>query len=282
MYRTISSPIVLEGIGIHSGIQAKIELLPSENGIWFMKKGREESCTSASIENVINTTHGISIGNGEDSYSMVEHLLASLFALNVDGISVVVEEGDELPIFDGSARTIAEKLKSKGFEEIDTNQRKDDIHITTPFTCTIDGSFLSVYPSDKLVVSYFISYEKYPEVTQAETLAITPEIFLTEIAPARTFAFLEWVKPLQERGLIKGGNLDNSLVYSEDGLLNTTPLRYETEFVRHKILDFLGDFSLLGRRIIGHFVIICGGHTSHIEFAKKLRDFLDTHNLKKN
>jgi UDP-3-O-[3-hydroxymyristoyl] N-acetylglucosamine deacetylase len=279
MYRTIGSPVVFEGVGVHSGIRSRVELFPSQDGISFMKKGSEDTRITPTLDNVIDTTHGVRIGNSTHSFHMVEHLLGSLFAFNIDGVSIVVENGEELPILDGSAKIIAEKLKSVEVKERERGEERVEINILTPFSCSVGNSFLSVYPSDRLVVSYFISYERYPEVTQTETVTITPENFVQEIAPARTFAFLEWVKPLQEKGLIKGGNLDNSLVWSEEGLMNSAPLRYETEFVRHKILDFLGDISLLGVRVVGHFVILCGGHTSHIEFAKKLRNFLDSQNL---
>lgn len=269
--RTIKTPITFDGIGVHSGIKTRIELLPSNDGISFVMKESGSEKVIASIDNVLSTVHGTSIGNSKSSFGMVEHLLGTLFAFQIDGVTVVLEMGYEIPIFDGSALPIVDKLKRIKIVEVESGYKKREIKIIKPFSFNYKKSFLAVYPSKTFIISYFISYENYNELTQMKTLEITPETFSKEIAPARTYAFLEWIEPLRERGLIKGGSLNNSLVYSHEGLLNNCSLRFPDEFVRHKILDFLGDLSLMERRIIGHFIIVCGGHTAHIEFLKKLK-----------
>ncbi len=274
-YKTIKSPVTFDGIGVHSGEKSRIELIPSTDGVIFMKRGEEQTKVIASVDNVVSTEHGTTIGNGEVSFRMVEHVLAALTGFDIDGVTIVVDNGDEIPILDGSALLIAEKLKDIAFVEGGNANKKPLVIIENPFVTNVGKSFLGVYPSPKLVISYFISYDKYPELTQMKTVLVTPEVFIKEIAPARTYAFAEWVEPLRKRGLIKGGNLDNSVVYSKDGILNRTPLRFDDEFVRHKILDFLGDLSLLGSKIIGHFVVVCGGHSSHITFLKQLETFIN-------
>ena len=274
-YKTIKSPVTFDGIGVHSGEKSRIELIPSTDGVIFMKRGEEQTKVIASVDNVVSTEHGTTIGNDKVSFRMVEHVLAALTGFDIDGVTIVVDNGNEIPILDGSALLIAEKLKDITFVEEKNTNKKPLVIIENPFVANVGKSFLGVYPSPKLVISYFISYDKYPELTQMKTVLVTPEGFVKEIAPARTYAFDEWVEPLRKRGLIKGGNLDNSVVYSKDGILNRTPLRFEDEFVRHKILDFLGDLSLLGSKVIGHFVVVCGGHSSHITFLKQLETFIN-------
>lgn len=246
-------------------------LNPSDEGIVFCKGDCKSPAVSATIANVLDTVHGTSIGSGEASFRMVEHLLGTLYAHGIDGVRIVVERGDELPILDGSALPIVQALR-----ETDTVRREavapsTALVVDEPFHYTHKGSILAVYPATRLGISYFISYRQYPELTQQKTVAVDPAGFDAEIAPARTYAFLEWIEPLQKQGLIKGGSLENSLVYGKDGFINPGPLRFNDELVRHKILDFLGDLSLFGQRITGHFVIICGGHTSHVAFLNALK-----------
>ncbi len=269
-YRTIRNPFSFEGIGVHSGKKTRITVIPSGGNIEFMKKGIEDSRIEACIDNVTDTTHGTTLGNGLFRFRTVEHILATFFALRVRGLTVVLEDGEEIPILDGSAKPIVEKLKKELMVEKLTKNGSDSLQIKSPITYKKGNCFISVFPSLSLKISYLINYDNYPELTQMKTLNVTDESFVNEIAPARTFAFLEWVKPLRKRGLISGGSFENALVYSKAGLLNKTELRFDDEFVRHKILDFLGDLSLLCRRLKGHFVIMRGGHTTHVEFLRKL------------
>ncbi len=271
IHRTIQQPITFEGIGVHSGAMTKVTLRPSADGIYFRKRGENAGvCVAASLDNVTDTVHGTTLGSSNVSFAVVEHLLAALYSLEIDGVEVILE-GDELPIMDGSALPFVKILDGIRIVEEQPERVHDDIVIKYPLNYEHKGSFLAVFPSPEFTISYFISYKDYPELTQMKTMVMSPEYFVREIAPARTFAFLEWVEPLQKQGLIKGGSLENSLVYSKNGFLNPSSLRFADELVRHKILDFLGDISLLKRRVIGHFVILCGGHTAHIDFFKKLK-----------
>jgi len=275
IYRTIQNSVTLNGIGVHSGIKTRVKLLPSDEGISFIKKENDATKIIASIDNVVNTVHGTTIGNGTVSFGMVEHLLGALLGFEIDGMTIVFEKGDELPILDGSALPIVEKFRNIKIIEKKVVKRDNEVIIDKPFLFNFGKSHLALYPSPKLVISYFINYENYPELTQMKTVEVTQEHFVKEIAPARTYAFHEWVEPLRKQGLIKGGSLENSLVYSKKGLLNKTPLRFKDEFVRHKILDFIGDLLLLEKRVVGHFVILCGGHTAHIAFLKQLKKIID-------
>jgi len=271
--RKLTKPIIFSGIGVHTGERTNVRFLPASDGIYFTRNGRNDIKIEASIQNVVDSFHGTTIGNGTINFSMVEHILASLFAFGIDSVIIETEGGYEIPILDGSAAEIAEKLNNAVVESHMDNDN-DTVVIEDPFIYNNEDKFCAVYPSTKFIVSYLISYKNYPELTQMKTIEITKDKFVTEIAPARTYAFLEWVEPLKKHGLIKGGTLENSLVYSKDGLLNKTPLRFPDEFVRHKILDFIGDLSLLKKRIIGHFVVLCGGHTTHIAFLKALKKVL--------
>lgn len=279
--RTIQSPVIFDGVGVHSGIKTRIEIIPSAQGINFMKKGDEKTRVAALVNNVVNTLQGTTIGNGRISFSMVEHLLGTLFALGINDVTVMLDGGNEVPIFDGSALPIVNKIIEAGFIEKTDKSKETTCFIKEPSSINLKKSILALYPSRKLVISYFINYSNYPELTQMKTIEVSEENFVKEIAPARTYAFLEWIESLKKQGLIKGGNLENALVYSKDGLLNNTPLRFKDEFVRHKILDFIGDLSLLGRRVIGHFVILCGGHTSHIAFLKELKKRIESNKYEK-
>lgn len=271
-YRTIQRPITFRGVGVHTGDDTAVILNPSDHGITFSKKGLEGKVVHASIDNVIDTVHGTSIGDGGITFRMVEHLLATLFAHEIDGAHIVVENGDEIPILDGSALPIVEALEGTAIVNREAVETPALVEVKEPFHLFHKESFLAVYPASQCSITYFISYREYPELTQAKTVVVEPELFKREISPARTYAFLEWIEPLQKKGLIKGGSLENSLVYSRDGFLNTDPLRFSDELVRHKILDFMGDLSLLRKRIQGHFVIMCGGHSAHIGFLKALEE----------
>jgi UDP-3-O-acyl N-acetylglucosamine deacetylase len=270
-FRTIKRSVTFRGVGVHTGIDTAVTLHPSEGRTVFSKKGKETILIGASIDNVLDTVHGTSIGNGAVTFRMVEHLLGALYAQQIDGVHVVVENGDEIPILDGSALPVVQSLKKAGTMQRDGIEATEDVRIEAPFQVSVGGSFLGVYPASQCAVTYFISYQEYPELTQLKTVIVEPRVFEKEIAPARTFAFMEWVEPLQKKGLIKGGSLENSLVYSKEGFLNPGPLRFEDELVRHKILDFLGDLALLEKRIQGHFIIVCGGHTAHIAFLNGLK-----------
>jgi UDP-3-O-[3-hydroxymyristoyl] N-acetylglucosamine deacetylase len=273
-YRTLKSPVSFRGVGVHTGTDTVVTINPFDHGISFSRNGCESTLIEASIDNVLDTVHGTSIGNGQISFRMVEHLLATLFANEIDGAHIIVENGDEIPILDGSALPLVQMLKGTEIIRREGLKVSDVLTVREPFHFTQRESFLGVFPAPQCTITYFISYQEYPELTQLKTVVVDPRFFEEEIAPARTYAFLEWIEPLQKQGLIKGGSLENSLVYSKDGFLNPGPLRFQDELVRHKILDFLGDLSLFGKRIQGHFIVVCGGHTAHIAFLRALRQHI--------
>lgn len=275
-YRTVQDCVTFRGVGVHTGTETTVTIHPSDHGITLSKSDHKGISVNASIENVLDTVHGTSIGNGQIRFQMVEHLLATLYAMEIDGAHIIVENGDELPIMDGSALPLVQVLKRTKVINREGIEPTGSVVVRTPFHMSEGNSYLAVYPAPECTISYFINYKDYPELTQLRTAEVGPSIFETEIAPARTYAFFEWIEPLKRQGLIKGGSLENSLVYSKDGFMNPGPLRFRDELVRHKILDFIGDLSLYGSRIQGHFMIICGGHTAHISFLKALKEHLST------
>jgi UDP-3-O-[3-hydroxymyristoyl] N-acetylglucosamine deacetylase/3-hydroxyacyl-[acyl-carrier-protein] dehydratase len=197
----------------------------------------------------------------------IEHVLAAIAGLEIDNVYAEVDAG-EAPVGDGSSLPFVEALSEAGIEEQD--QARKGIKITHPITYEHDGISLLALPSNSLKLSYTIEYGHLALDTQYRSFTIDPKTFVSEIAPARTYCFLEDVEQLKAAGLIKGGSLENAIVIGDEGVLNED-LRFSDEFARHKVLDLLGDLVLLGAHLEAHIVAIKGGHASHIEFIKQLR-----------
>jgi len=206
----------------------------------------------------------------------VEHLLSALVSQGIDN-AIIELNTPEVPIMDGSAAPFVYLIREEaGVKKL--AQPRKYVKITKPLTLTHGDKQIALYPSDDLKVSYTISFDHPLLRHQARTLAITEESFIEEIAPARTFGFLKEVEMLRQKGLALGGSLDNAIVLGETGVLNNT-LRFEDEFVRHKILDVLGDLFLIGYPLIGHIVAHRGGHMLHTAFAAHILKHTDAWQL---
>jgi UDP-3-O-[3-hydroxymyristoyl] N-acetylglucosamine deacetylase/3-hydroxyacyl-[acyl-carrier-protein] dehydratase len=197
----------------------------------------------------------------------VEHLLAALAGLGIDNLHVEVD-ANEIPFGDGSALPLVIALKSAGIVEQDRERRF--VAITEPVYYKNDEVTLSVLPSDDLRLTMTVAYDHVAVGTQYASFTITPEVFERELAPARTFGFLRDVKMLQEKGLIKGGSLENAIVIGDESILNDD-LRYPDEIVRHKLLDLLGDMYLLGMPMKGHIIAVKSGHAMHVNFSRQIK-----------
>jgi UDP-3-O-[3-hydroxymyristoyl] N-acetylglucosamine deacetylase len=205
------------------------------------------------------------------SVETVEHLLAALTALGVDNVVVELNH-PEVPIMDGSSAPFVYLIHEAGVKRLQAPRRF--LKVLRPISLTHGDKRIALYPSDHFKVTYSISFDHPLLRHQSRTMRITEESFVEEIAPARTFGFLKEVEMLRQRGLALGGSLDNAIVLGETGVLNNV-LRFEDEFVRHKILDVIGDLSLVGYPVIGHLVAHRGGHALHTAFAAKILDERD-------
>ncbi len=205
------------------------------------------------------------------SVETVEHLLAALTALGIDNV-IVELNSPEVPIMDGSAAPFVYLiLNEAGVKKL--TAPKKYLKVLRPISLSQGDKRIALYPSDHFKVTYSISFDHPLIRHQSRTMKITDETFVEEIAPARTFGFLKEVEMLRQRGLALGGSLDNAVVLGETGALNA--LRFEDEFVRHKILDAIGDLSLVGYPVIGHLVAHRAGHALHTAFAARILEQVD-------
>jgi UDP-3-O-[3-hydroxymyristoyl] N-acetylglucosamine deacetylase len=205
------------------------------------------------------------LGNGEATVETVEHLLAALHCMGVDN-AVVELNHRELPIMDGSSAPWVYLIQDAGVKTL--NVARKAIQINRPIQIQDGDKRIALYPFDGFKISYTINFDHPMLRHQQKTMDLDEEVFIDQIAPARTFGFLKEVEFLRQRGLAMGGSFENSIVLGETGVLN--PLRFEDEFVRHKILDAVGDLALLGHPIQGHLVVHRGGHALHTAFAREV------------
>jgi UDP-3-O-[3-hydroxymyristoyl] N-acetylglucosamine deacetylase len=209
------------------------------------------------------------------SVETVEHLLAALTALGIDNVVVELDH-PEVPIMDGSSAPFVYLINEAGVRRLPAPRRY--LKVLRPISLTQGDKRIALYPSDHFKVTYSISFDHPLLRHQSRTMRVTEESFVEQIAPARTFGFLKEVEMLRQRGLALGGSLDNAIVLGETGVLNNA-LRFEDEFVRHKILDVIGDLSLVGHPVVGHLVAHRGGHALHTAFAAKILEEQDAWRL---
>src|SRR4030095_3547501 len=267
--RTLRRPVSCSGIGLHSGNKVTLSLkpAPADFGIRFQR------ADLGGLEIPATVTHlgGIRLATGLTreavSVETVEHLLAALTALGIDNCIVELNT-PEVPIMDGSAAPFVYLiLNEAGVKRLPAP--KHVLKVRPPISLSQGDKRIALYPSDHFKVTYSISFDHPLIRHQSRTMKITDETFVEEIAPARTFGFLKEVEMLRQRGLALGGSLDNAIVLGETGVLNNA-LRLEDEFVLHKILDVIGDLSLVGHPVVGHLVAHRGGHALHTAFAARI------------
>jgi UDP-3-O-[3-hydroxymyristoyl] N-acetylglucosamine deacetylase len=258
----------LSGVGLHSGITTKVRVTPASpgEGRYFVRVDLPEKLKiPATIEYVSQTTLSTELALGNAKVRTVEHLLAALSASGINDACIEVD-GVEIPLLDGSARLWVEALKESG--EMGREGEKKLV-IQKPIWIYEGDSFVAAIPAPETRFTYGIDFSDKAIANQWHSWHPATEDFATEIAPARTFGFAEQIAQLQEAGLIKGGNLDNALVCSHEGWLNP-PLRFTNEPARHKLLDLVGDLSLLGTFPQAHFIAYKASHKLHIALARKI------------
>jgi len=269
--KTIASQISLSGVGIHTGNKVKITFKPAEafSGITFIRtdipgapriKANVQSFLAAKF------SRRSSIGNTELEVQTIEHLMASLSSLGIDNIDVEIDN-NELPGLDGSAIKFIEALEKAQIVE---QEQEEYIHVVKEPICVEDGaSSITVVPAKEFKISYTLNYDHPLLESQFLEICVNAESFKNEIAPARTFCLESEASDLQNQGLGLGANYENTLVVGKTGVIKNK-LRFKDEFVRHKILDLIGDLCLAGCPIRGHVIAIKSGHSLNLKIAQKI------------
>lgn len=270
---TIAASITQTGVGLHSGVNTHVRILPAElgSGRYFVRVDLPDApIIPAQVAAVSQTVLSTQLGKGEVSVRTVEHLLAALVGMGVDNARIEID-GAELPLLDGSARIWAESIAAVGLLSQPTNDSPLSPVIQEPIWIYEGDTFVAAIPAPETRFSYGIDFDLPAIGNQWHSWLLSAASFAAEIAPARTFGLLHQLEYLQKSGLIKGGSLENALVCGPDGWLNP-PLRFANEPVRHKILDLVGDLSLVGNIPCAHFLAYKASHNLHIQLAQRILD----------
>jgi UDP-3-O-[3-hydroxymyristoyl] N-acetylglucosamine deacetylase len=264
---TIRKPVSIEGIGLHSGKLARVTLAPAaaDSGITFVSRPTGQRIP-ARVESVVNSHYATTVGVDGARVQTVEHLLAAVAGLDIDNLAVEVD-GPEIPALDGSAKPFVALLALAG--RVQQSARRRPLTLPYPLRVGGGGRWTHVVPADSLRITYTLDNDHPAIGTQVLSWAPTERSFVDEFAPARTYGFLRDLGLMRKNGLARGGSLDNAIVLGNRGALNG--LRYRDEFVRHKILDLLGDLALLGRPLRAHVIARNGGHALNLELVSAIQ-----------
>lgn len=267
---TLAKTVTISGIGLHSGARINMTLRPAEAGtgiVFHRVDGPQTVSIAACADNVVDTRMATVLGRGEVRISTVEHLLASLSAYGVDNLHIDID-GPEVPILDGSSIPFATLLETAGLRKL--SRSRMFLAIRHPLSVSDGEKRINIIPSRFFRMTFDIAFEHPCIPLQQRSIKITAESFRRELAPARTFGFLRDVERLKAAGLARGGSLENAIVVDDERILNPEGLRFPDEFVRHKILDAIGDLSLLGYPILGHVRAYKAGHDVNHQLVKKI------------
>lgn len=257
--QTISRPVEFRSVGLHTGVNCSARILPAppDSGVTF-RRTDVRADIPASVANVAETAYATVLEAGGARVSTVEHFLAALYGMEIDN-AVVEVDGPELPILDGSALPVAQAIAAAGAAEQPVRRRF--VRIVEREKIRRNGSMIAVAQSEDLEVLMAVNFPAAAIGKQWFRFTLSPERFLADVAPARTFVLREQIEGLWAAGLAKGGSLDNAIVVDGDKVYNTQGLRFSDEFVRHKLLDFLGDLALVGRPLRAAFLAVRPGHS---------------------
>ncbi len=260
---TIRKPVSIEGIGLHSGKVARVTVAPAppDAGVVFKVRATGERIP-ARPESVVNSHYATTLGVNATRIQTVEHLMAAAAGLGIDNIEIEVD-GPEIPALDGSAKPFVALLAFAGRAQQSARRRM--LPLPCPLRVGGAGRWIHIVPSDTFRISYTLDNDHPAIGTQVLSWSPSERSFVEEFAPARTYGFLRDLGLMRKNGLARGGSLDNAIVLGNSGALNG--LRYHDEFVRHKILDLLGDLALLGRPLGAHVIARNGGHTLNLELV---------------
>jgi len=271
MQKTIKREAFASGVGLFTGEKVTLKILPAPpfSGIVFQRvdlPGKPE--IPAKLSFVREALRCTRLAIEKASIHMVEHLLSALGSLGVDNAKIEIE-GPEILAADGSSQFFVDLVERAGLEV--QNAPRRFLKITEPIYWSESDVHLVALPADEFRISYTMHYPQSPLLgSQFYTISLNPESYKKEISPCRTFSLYEEILPFIEKGLIKGGGLENALVIKGDQIMNPEGARFPNEMVRHKILDLIGDLSLIGMPILGHIISIRSGHSSNVAFAKAI------------
>lgn len=265
--QTLNRPANFSGIGLHSGNRVNMTFLPAEpnTGLRFRRvdlDGKPE--IEARVENVAETNRSTTLAKGNIKIHTVEHVLAAFAGSGVDN-AVIEIDANEPPIADGSSREFCKLIQNAGV--VPQNEKREPYVVTEPIELRLGETVMTLFPDENFKITC-TSADQKGRFTQFYSTEVTPRTWEKELSHARTFCFYEEIEYLFKNGLIKGGSLENAVVIRDDAVLTTEPLRYANEFVRHKMLDIIGDLSLIGRPIRGHVIAVKPSHSGNCELAR--------------
>ena len=268
--QTLNRPASYSGIGLHSGNRVTMTFLPAppNTGIRFRRvdlDGKPE--IEARADNVGETSRSTTLAKGNTRIHTVEHVLATFAGYGIDN-AIVELDANEPPIADGSAREYCKMIQSAGI--VPQDERREPCTVSTPIQLEMGETVMTLFPDEAFRISC-TSADKQGRFTQFHSLELTPTTWERDLAHARTFCFYEEIEFLIKNGLIKGGSLENAVVIRDDAVLTTEPLRYPDEFVRHKMLDIVGDLALLGRPLRGHLIAVKPSHAANCELVRRIQ-----------
>jgi UDP-3-O-[3-hydroxymyristoyl] N-acetylglucosamine deacetylase/3-hydroxyacyl-[acyl-carrier-protein] dehydratase len=299
LQHTIAAPVSLSGTGLHTGVNAKVTIKPApeNSGIRFVRTDLETPVEIlADIDNVVDLSRGTAIGKDGVKVHSVEHIMSAFAGLAIDNCIVEVDD-EEIPLMDGSAMPYVELIRKAGI--VEQAAQREFIEIDEPMMTFLKNDVaFGIFPSDHFRVTLMIDY-KHPSLGTQHTTLISFDDYVNDFASARTFCFLSEIEKLRESGLIKGGRLDNAVVVEDveltkdhidymhnlfgwkgpiekgdNGFINNVQLRYYNELCRHKVVDLIGDFYLLGKPLMAFIQTAKTGHASNIEMARKIREHI--------
>lgn len=268
--RTLAKSVSVTGIGIHSGkkVTMKLHPAPADHGVQFKRTDLPQAeILKASATTVGATENNTTLGAGVNAVHTVEHLLSVLYGLGINNVFVEID-GPEVPIMDGSGASFVFLLKETGLVSLNTS--KKFLVVLEPVEVRVEDKWARIEPHNRLVIDSTIVFAHNVIKEQRKVFEFSCENYIKEIARARTFGLLRDVDHLKRKGLIKGGSLDNAIVLDDFKVMNPEGLRFGDEFVRHKILDTVGDISLLGYEIAGKITTYKSGHNLHNLLCRKL------------
>jgi UDP-3-O-[3-hydroxymyristoyl] N-acetylglucosamine deacetylase len=272
--RTIRNCVAIEGNGLHSGIYTRLELRPAETGtgLLFLRSDLNQLQIPALQASTTALDYATSVGRDDVTIGTVEHLLSAVMAAGLTDLEMLID-GPEIPIIDGSALPFVHLIEAAGVESL--AEQIAPLRISRPIELSDGDKRIAIYPADELTIRYQIDFDHAAIGRQSMSFTMNRDSFPGEIAGARTFGFLRDVERLRAAGLARGGTVENCIVLSDGGIENG-PLRFPDEFIRHKILDLIGDLALIGRPIIGEIVAERAGHALHSRLVEAILNSPDS------
>ena len=268
LQQTIRKPVECRGVGLHSGQSVRLVLRPAppDGGIFFRLLHRGGTTVAVHPDSLADSHYATTLGENGCRVQTVEHLLSATCALGIDNLEVELN-ANELPALDGSARPFVNLLYAAG-RRVQSAPRRP-VHVTEAIRVGDERRWVEIVPAPDFCVSYTLDLDHPVVGTQTASFPVTEHVYVEEVASARTYGFLRDLERLRENGLAKGGSLENAVVLGANGILNGH-LRFRDEFVRHKILDLIGDLALLGRPVVGHVMARNAGHALNHQLVREL------------